>query len=188
MTTPVPDHARQDDAALPGEPPPVGEPPPRRSSFWSRWFRIQYRMIRWLDPLVRAWLGRPGLADTVELVVVGRRSGRPRSVLVGLLEIDGRWYVGHPNGPAQWTRNLEVAGQASLRRRDGAATRIAVVPLTPGPERSAAIHATFRQHPIGGREIYRLAHAHIEAVGMFYRLEPAEDRAPNTADGRPAPR
>jgi hypothetical protein len=49
-----------------------------------------------------------------------------------------------------------------------------VIPLAVGPERSAAIHATFRQHPAGGREIYHLAHGHIEAVGAFYRLEPDE--------------
>lgn len=144
----------------------------RRSGFWSTWFRVQYRLIRFADPVVRAWLGRPGLADTVELVVPGRRTGRPRSVLIGLLEIDGRWYVGHPNGPAQWTRNLEAAGSAEVRQPGRPAVRARVVPLQPGPERSTAIHATFRQHPIGGREIYHLAHAHIEAVGAFYRLDP----------------
>jgi len=166
------DAAPMGERAARGERVPTGEPAPRSSRFWSRWFRIQYRMIRWLDPLIRAWLGRPGLADTVELVVPGRRTGRPRSVLVGLLEIDGRWYVGHPNGPAQWTRNLEAAGRATIRRPDGVAAEVAVVPLPQGPERTAAIHATFRQHPHGGRQIYHLAHAHIEAVGAFFRLDP----------------
>jgi hypothetical protein len=169
---PVDERAPRDGHAPRDGQAPRTEPRPRRSGFWSRWFRIQYRTIRWLDPLIRAWLGRPGLADTVELVVVGRRTGRPRSVLVGLLEIDGRWYVGHPNGPAQWTRNLEVAGRATIRRPGHAAVEATVAPLAPGPERTAAIHATFRQHPHGGRQVYHLAHAHIEAVGAFFRLEP----------------
>jgi deazaflavin-dependent oxidoreductase (nitroreductase family) len=163
----------------------MAEPTARRSAFWTRWFRIQYRLIRLADPVVRAWLGRPGLADTVELVTRGRRTGRPRPILLGLLEVDGHWYVGHPNGPAQWTRNLEAAGTAEVRRPGREPVVVRVVPLSDGPERSAAIHATFRQHPLGGREIYHLAHGHIEAVGAFYRLEP--DGSPASSGRPPVP-
>ncbi len=162
----------------------MAEPRPRRSAFWTIWFRIQYRLIRYADPLVRAWLGRPGLADTVELIVPGRMTGRPRPVLVGLLELEGRWYVGHPNGPAQWTRNLEAAGSAQVRRPGLDPVAVRAARLAAGPERTAAIHATFRQHPVGGREIYHLAHGHIEAVGTFYRLEP-EGVSPRAAGGHP---
>lgn len=144
----------------------------RRSAAWTAWFRIQYRLIRLADPLVRAWLGRPGLADTVDLVIVGRRSGRPRPVLVGLLEVDGRWYVGHPNGPVHWTKNLGAAGRATLLRPGMAPLEVTAEPLSPGPERSAAIAATFVQHPFPGNLTYRLAGRHVEAVGAFYRLEP----------------
>jgi len=143
-----------------------------RSRAWTAWFRAQYRLIRLADPLVRTWLGRPGLADTVDLVIVGRRSGRPRPVLVGLLEVDGRWYVGHPNGPAQWTRNLEAAGRAIVRRPGMPPFEVTVQPLPPGPERSAAVRATFVQHPFPGNAVYRLAGRHVEAVGAFFRLEP----------------
>ena len=158
----------------------MAEPTPRRSAFWTVWFRVQYRLIRFADPVVRAWLGKPGLADTVELVVRGRRTGRPRRILVGLLEVGGRWYVGHPNGPAQWTRNLEAAGRALVHRPGDREVAVVVVPLAPGPERTAAIHATFRQHPFGGRHVYHLAHAHIEAVGAFYRLEPELGTEPSS--------
>jgi hypothetical protein len=146
----------------------------RRSAAWTAWFRVQYRLIRLADPLVRAWLGRPGLADTVDLVIVGRRSGRPRPVLVGLLELDGRWYVGHPNGPVHWTRNLEAAGRATLLRPGMAPVEVSAEPLSQGSERSAAIGATFVQHPFPGNLTYRLAGRHVEAVGAFYRLEPLD--------------
>ena len=145
----------------------------RRSAFWTRWFPIQYRLIRRLDPLVRAWWSRVGLGDTTDLEVVGRRTGRMRHVLVGLLEVDGRWYVGHPNGPVAWTRNLEAARSGVVRRPGSAPVDVLVHPLPAGPERSGAIRATFVQHPFPGNLIYRLAGRHIEAVGAFYRLEPA---------------
>jgi deazaflavin-dependent oxidoreductase (nitroreductase family) len=149
----------------------------RRSAFWSRWFPVQYRVIRWLDPLVRAWWSRVGLGDTAELTVAGRRTGLPRRVLVGLLDVDGRWYVGHPNGPVAWTRNLDAAGSAGVRRPGRPPVDVRAHPLPAGPERSAAIRATFVQHPFPGDLIYRLAGRHIEAVGAFFRLEPADPDA-----------
>jgi hypothetical protein len=145
----------------------------RRSRPWTAWFRAQYRLIRLVDPLIRLWVGRMGFADTVDLVIVGRRSGRPRPVLVGLLVIDGRWYVGHPNGDAQWTRNLEAAGWAVVRRPGAPPVAVVARRLSPGPERSAAVRATFVQHPFPGNLVYRLAGGHVAAVGAFYRLEPA---------------
>jgi hypothetical protein len=159
---------------------------PRRSAFWSRWFRVQYWVIGWLDPLVRAWWSRRGLGDTAELIVVGRRSGRTRRVLVGLLEVDGRWYVGHPNGDVHWTRNLRAAGRGAVRRPDGRPVEVVAHPLSAGPERSAAIRATFVQHPFPGNAIYHLAGRHIEAVGSFHRLEPVADPVTAQRDRAPA--
>jgi hypothetical protein len=155
-----------------GRPVVGGAPPRRRSAAWTVWFRWQYRLIRLFDPLVRAWLERADLADTVDLVIVGRRSGRPRPVLVGLLVVGGRWYVGHPNGPARWTLNLDAAGRAVVRLPRRGSVEVAARPLGPGPERSAVVRATFVQHPFPGNLVYRLAGRHVEAVGAFYRLEP----------------
>ncbi len=51
---------------------------PRPSRFWVAFFPRFYRMIRVVEPLLRRWLCRHLLGDTVELTVVGRHSGRPR--------------------------------------------------------------------------------------------------------------
>ena len=150
-------------------------PAPRASNRWRRALRIEYRLIRFVDPLVRPVYLAAGLADTAELVARGRRTGRRRSVLVGLLELEGRWYVGHPNGEAAWTRNLEAAGGGEILRRGQGPLGVRAVRLADGPERDAAIAATWHEHPFPGNVIYWLARRHIRAVGAYFRLEPRAD-------------
>lgn len=140
---------------------------------WDRYFRVQYRFIRALDPLIRRVLSVVPLADTEELVVIGRRTGMRRPLLVGLLQVDGRLYVGHPNGPrAQWVRNLAVRPDAEVHLRGGESIATVARRLEPGEERSRAIRATWRQHPFPGNVVYWLARRHIEAVGTYFRLDP----------------
>ena len=89
--------------------------PGRRSAAWAVAFRVMYRGLRPrpADPVVAgggiARPRRPSSSDTS-----GRRSGRPRRTLVTILDVDGRWYVGHPNGSAQWVRNIEAAGVVEI--------------------------------------------------------------------------
>src|SRR5262245_22992679 len=90
---------------------------PRRSTGWAVALRMQYAMLRVLDPLVRWTWFSVGIGITSRLTVAGRRSGRPRSVLVGLLRVDGAWYVGHPNGEVGWTANLRAARRAIVAPR-----------------------------------------------------------------------
>lgn len=142
------------------------------SRFWSvalRWF---YRFLVLIDPLVRAWYRRFGIGITVDLIVRGRRSGHPRPVLLGLLRVGDQLYLGHPNGDVDWTRNLDAAGEAELRSRGLPPLSIRPVRLDPGPERDAAIRATWHQQPFPGNLIYFLARRHIAAVGTYFRLEP----------------
>lgn len=117
----------------------------------------------------------------MEVEIVGRRSGQVRPVLLGLLVVDGRWYVGHPVGETAWTHNLDAAGEAVVvlpRRR-----RVSVrsIPLERGPERDAAIRATFRQHPFPGNLMYWLSRRNLAAVGRYYRLEPLDGTTPPIA-------
>lgn len=143
---------------------------PGASRLWTVVFRVQYRLLRWIDPAVHAVWRRVGIGNVVELRVTGRRSGRTRAILLGLLVSDGHWYLGHPNGAARWTRNLDAAGGA-LVVRDGSSTAVRAFALPPGPERERAILATW-QHPFPGNVLYRLARRHILVVGRYYRLEP----------------
>jgi hypothetical protein len=157
-------------------------PDPRASRAWSVYLRFQYRLIRLLDPLVRPLWRAYGLGNVVELGLVGRRSGRPRSILVGLLRADGGWYVGHPNGPTAWTLNLEAAGRATLTPSWPTTITVLARRLGPGEERDQAILAT-SQHVFPGNIVYRLARSHVRAVGAYYALTVVEDEAPPPPPG-----
>src|SRR5918994_6685342 len=59
---------------------------------------------------------RLGLAPrtTVLLTVPGRRTGRPRSTPVTLVEEDGQRWLVAPYGPVGWVHNARAAGQVQL--------------------------------------------------------------------------
>jgi deazaflavin-dependent oxidoreductase (nitroreductase family) len=67
--------------------------------------------------LTRALLRAGVKLGTMSLLTVrGRKSGKPHTVLVLLVEQDGhRWLVA-PYGVVQWVRNLRAAGTATLTR------------------------------------------------------------------------
>lgn len=148
-------------------------PLPRRSRAWQRFFPIQYRVIRWLDPLVRWWWAAAGLGNVVELRVPGRRTGLPRRALLGLLRDRDDWFLGHPNGDVAWTLNLDAAGSAEIAFHGGRIVRVRATRMAPGEDRDRAIAAT-RQHTFPGNLIYRVAWAHIRAAGAYFRIEPVE--------------
>lgn len=150
-------------------------PPRRRSPAAHALLRVAYAFIRVIDPLLRATWQMGGLGITARLAVQGRRSGRERSVLVGLLTVDERWYVGHPNGAVAWTRNLDTAGEATVRPWGGAAIRVAATRLAVGTERDAVIIATSAQQPFPANLLYRVVRRHALAVAVYFRLEPMGD-------------
>jgi hypothetical protein len=136
-------------------------------------FRVAYAILRLLDPLARWTWFSVGLGITSKLTVRGRRTGRERSVLVGLLRVNGAWYVGHPNGEVDWTANLRSAGRALLAPRPEAALEVSAMPLVDGPERNAVILATGEQQPFPGNLLYRSARRHILSQGRYFRLDAA---------------
>lgn len=113
---------------------------------------------------------RAFLPRAVDLDVSGRRSGRPRRVLLTLLTVGDAWFVGHPNGPVPWTWNLEAAGVAEMTLRDGRSARVRALRLWGGPEREAVIRATWSQQPFPANLAYALARRHVRRVGVYYRL------------------
>jgi hypothetical protein len=146
---------------------------PRRSAAWTVALRIEYAILRVLDPLIRWMWFSVGIGITSKLTVRGSRTGRPRSVLVGLLRVDGSWYVGHPNGEVGWTANLREAGRATIAPSAEESFEVTATPLEAGPERTAVIRATAEQQPFPGNLVYRAARRHILSQGRYFRLEPA---------------
>jgi len=150
-------------------------PPRRASRVWSLLLRLEYAWLRLTDPLIRsAWRGG-GMGITVDLRVPGRRTGRQRAVLVGLIEVGGGWYVGHPNGDAGWTQNLAASGDAAVAWPSGVNHRVRAERLADGDERDAVILATAHQQPFPGNLVYRAARRHILARGVYFRLEPMDE-------------
>ena len=151
----------------------MGLPAPRASGFWRRALPVMYSVIGFLDPLLRAsWqVSGLGLRNVVELRVAGRRSGKYRRVLLTLLQDGDQWFLAHPNGDVAWTRNLEAAGTADLAFRGLAPVAVRGRRLEPGELRDRAIRST-GQHPCPGNLVYRLARAHIRAVGVVFAIDP----------------
>jgi hypothetical protein len=142
------------------------------SRIWHTAFRLQYRILALIDPLVRIFWRRFGIGNTLELRVQRRDGQGVRSRLVGLLRADGHRYLGHPNGEVGWTRDLEAAGRGVLVWRTGGRLLFSATRLEPGEEREHAILAT-GQHPFPGNVTYRLGRGHIRRVGVFFRVESA---------------
>ena len=77
------------------------------------------------------WLAEIGVsvAGTRALRVRGRKSGKPRTVVINLLTVDGVDYLVSPRGNTQWARNVRVAGVVDTgprwRRRRARASEVA---------------------------------------------------------------
>ena len=138
-------------------------------------FRALYRLLHWLDPVLRWSYRSVGMGNVHELFVRSRRSGRQRSVLLTLLHTDSGLYLGHPNGAVAWTRDLEAAGEGELRWRDNEPLLFRPVRVPDGPERDAVIRATWVQQPFPGSLIYSVARRHVRRCGVYFRLDPVGD-------------
>jgi deazaflavin-dependent oxidoreductase (nitroreductase family) len=76
------------------------------------------------------------LNGTTLITVPGRKTGRPHSTPITMVEFDGQRYVQSPFGNVNWVRNLRAAGTATLswgRRHE----TVRVTELT--PEQAAPI-------------------------------------------------
>ena len=144
---------------------------PAESAAWDRGLRLFFRTTP--HALMRGIRAISPSNPIEELVVTGRKTGRPRKHQLTLLRVDGSLYVGHPNGRSHWARNLEATGEGILVCRGKPPLRVRAIPLEPGDERSAAIAAAGRQ-PFPAGQVYSAARRHIEAVGAYYRLEPID--------------
>ncbi len=142
---------------------------------WARVFRVFFALVP--TRAVRTMRKAVQIGPIEELVIVGRRSGHDRRVLIVLAQVGSLWYVGHPNGDsANWVLNLIAAGRARVITRAGA-TAVRAVLLGPGEERNFAIQQhTSQQKALPTRLLYRAARTYITSAGAFFRLEPEAEK------------
>jgi len=71
--------------------------------------------VGFLNPVARRFLKvGPLLGPNALITIRGRKTGRPRTTPVALVDIDGkRWVIG-TFGETNWVRNLRAAGHARL--------------------------------------------------------------------------
>lgn len=95
--------------------------------------RVLGRMLRLINPLVRRMVpaGVPTGAPNVLLTVRGRRSGRPRSVPLGMIELDGAWFVQASYGESGWVANLRADSRATVTLPGGRCVPVRAVELSP---------------------------------------------------------
>jgi deazaflavin-dependent oxidoreductase (nitroreductase family) len=77
----------------------------------NRVARAGNAVIRWL-----AELG-VSIAGTRALRVRGRKTGKPRAVVINLLTVDGVDYLVSPRGNTQWARNVRAAAVVEMGPR-----------------------------------------------------------------------
>lgn len=140
---------------------------------WRVTWNVLFAFTRRTGALMRGFRGLPlpTTKEIVQLQLVGRKTGRRRDVLVGMSRIDGRLYVGHPNGPTAWLANLAAAETATLQIKDQPPVQVRSVPLALGPEREAAIRATAKQEWLFIRPVYWASMRHVLRAGVYHRLD-----------------
>ncbi|MGC1184021.1 MAG: nitroreductase/quinone reductase family protein [Candidatus Dormiibacterota bacterium] len=95
--------------------------------------RVGGRLLRLINPLAR-WLisaGLPTGAPNVLLTTHGRRSGKLRTVPVGMLDLDGRWFVQGSYGETGWVTNLRVDVEAIVTHPGGRRVPVHAIELSP---------------------------------------------------------
>jgi deazaflavin-dependent oxidoreductase (nitroreductase family) len=94
-------------------------------------------MLRLVNRVVKILI-RLGLVpkQTHLLTVRGRKTGKPHSTPVTLVEEDGQRWLVAPYGEVGWVRNARAAGQVTLARK-GESETVTITEL--GPEESAPV-------------------------------------------------
>jgi deazaflavin-dependent oxidoreductase (nitroreductase family) len=95
--------------------------------------RVAGQFLRLFNPLARRLIsaGVPTGAPNILLTVRGRRTGKRRTIPVGMLELDGRWFVQASYSETGWVDNLRAAGEATVTHPGGRRVLVQAVELPP---------------------------------------------------------
>ena len=76
------------------------------------------RRVRFFSPILEFLLATSVPLGYNRLVTItGRKSGRPRTTAIAVIEVSGRRWVWAPWGDVNWVRNLRAAGHATITMR-----------------------------------------------------------------------
>jgi deazaflavin-dependent oxidoreductase (nitroreductase family) len=95
--------------------------------------RLAGLWLRCINPFARRMIpaGIPTGASNVLLTVPGRRSGRPRTVPLGIVVLDDRTFVQASFGETGWVANVRAAGQATVTYPGGRSLAVQAIELSP---------------------------------------------------------
>src|SRR5260370_38093822 len=95
--------------------------------------RVAGWLLRLINPLTH-WLisvGLPTGAPNVLLTTRGRRSGKLRTVPLGMLDLDGRWYMQASYGETGWVAKIRADGEATVPPPGGRGVPVQAIQLRP---------------------------------------------------------
>lgn len=107
-----------------------------------------------VTPLVKvvSWMAarfaRLGLGNFVVLATTGRKSGKPREVVVSPISDDEGEFLVSPYGDSSWVLNLRAHPRATMRRR-GSETEVSLVEVT--GDKPALVRAYYEREPVAKR-------------------------------------
>ena len=90
-------------------------------------------LLRVINPFARRMIpaGIPTGAPNVLLAVRGRRTGKPRTVPLGIVVLDGRTFVQATFGEGGWVANLRAGGEATVTYPGGQPQPVQAIELPP---------------------------------------------------------